>query len=559
MSALNTKDLLTGLFLALLAFLVYANSLGNGFVGDDHSVILHNPVLRDSPLALFSRIDTTSDTELLPFYRPLTYLTFLLEQRLHGLTPFFVRLLNVLLHSANTFLVYRLSRTLFKYEHAPLLVGLLFALHPLQSEGVNFNAGGRNTMLACFFVLAAYLAHRQSVIRANIAAAVAGALLFLAGLFSKELALAILPFIVALEIAPLKERSAGAISRACLRLLPYGGATLCYLALRWLTLSKLGIQTGVLPGSGSQAMGTRYVIPGLVERLQDNLYIIPKYLQLVLWPRTLSPRYLVPDDLTSLAIPLVAAWLCIIVCIGWLLTRGRSAITLFGVSWMVLFWLPVSGIIYFSQIAMAERYLYIPAIGIWLIIADQLFRQLPELRISWRKPATIGGALVLLLLTMRTLQRNADWKSDLALNTRLVAQYPENPHGHLNLGSAYLDKKNGQNIDLAEIEFTKAQALDSSLHQLHLPLGYIRLVRGDFTGALNHYSEAVAFFPKDRDARINIGIALEGLGRSAEALAAYRYYLEMPGYNNIPGSKEYAAERIKILATQLATGNKPVP
>ena len=94
----DKKELLTGFLVTVVAFLVYANSLGNSFVGDDHSVILHNPLLRGSPLSLFSGIDTTSDTELLPFYRPLTYLTFLIEQRLHGLTPFFVRLFNVLLH-----------------------------------------------------------------------------------------------------------------------------------------------------------------------------------------------------------------------------------------------------------------------------------------------------------------------------------------------------------------------------------------------------------------------------------------------------------------------------
>jgi len=555
MSSQKTKERVTGFFLAAAAFFVYANSLGNGFVGDDHSVILHNPVLRDSPLSLFNGIDTTSDTELMPFYRPLTYLTFLIEQRIHGLTPFFVRLFNVLLHSANTFLVYRLSRILFKHEHAALFAGLLFAVHPLHTEGVDFNSGGRNTMLSCFFVLAAYLVHRRSVLHDSISTAVAGAFLFLAGLFSKELALAVLPFVAALEIYPLRQQPAGAKSRAALRLLPYLGATLCYLYMRWLTLSRLGIQKGFLPGSGSQAMEAKYSIPGITERLLDNLYIIPKYLQIAIWPTRLSPRYVVPEDLSPLTLTLAVAWLGIIIGLGWLLTKGRSRTTLFGLSWMAAFWLPVSGIIYFSNIPMAERFLYIPAIGFWVIIADQFSRLYPSLNKTRSRYATIAGVLILLILSAITMRRNSDWKSDLTLNTKLVAQYPENPHGHANLGNAYLDRRSNQDLELAENEFSRALTLDPSLHLLHSPLGYIRLVKSDFEGALKHYSETLAVFPKDRDARINSAIALERLGRSREALDAYRHYLTIPGYNNIPGSREYAEERIRVLSTQLGAGN----
>lgn len=549
MSSEKINEAFSGLFLAAMAFLVYANSLGNGFVGDDHSVILHNPVLRGNPLSLFSGIDTTSDTELLPFYRPLTYLTFLIEQRLHGLTPFLVRLFNVLLHAANTFLVFRLARGLFTDRYAALLVGLLFALHPLHSEGVNFNSGGRNTMLACFFVLAAYLLHRRSIRTNNISAALAGGLLFLAGLFSKELALAVMPFIIALEIPPLRRSHAGARLRAAVRLLPYLAAALCYLVMRWLTLSRLGIQKGLLPGSGSVGMEAKYAIPVLSERLLDNLYIIPKYLQIAIWPATLNPRYVVPADLSTLALPMTAAWIVILVSVGWLLTRRRSPATLFGLSWIALFWLPVSGIIYFSNIPMAERFLYVPAIGLWIVVTDQVVRLFPADSGARRKSAVVAGLLVLLALSLLTARRNLDWKSDLALNTKLVADYPDNPHGHANLGSAYLERRGSHDLGLAEIEFSRALELNPDLHLLYSPLGYIRLVKGDFEGALKHYAEALEVFPNDRDARINRAIALEGLGRAREALEAYRYYVGMPGYNNVPGSREYAEERIKALSS----------
>lgn len=547
MSTEKTKELLLGLFLATITCIVYANSLGNGFVGDDHSVILHNPVLRGTPLSLFSGIDTTSDTELLPFYRPFTYLTFLMEQRLHGLTPYLVRLFNVILHAANTFLVYRLSSSLLTNKYTALLAGLLFAIHPLQSEGVNFNSGGRNTMLACLFVLAAYLVHQRSVMRDSLSTAFAGAGLFLTGILSKELAMAVIPFIFMLEIPLFRENRPGSRARVYLRLAPYCAATVLYLIMRWLALSKYGIQTGILPGMGAKAMESNYVIPGLVERLLDNLYIIAKYLQIIVWPTALSPRHLVPDNLAPLALPLAAAWLGIIICLGWLLTRGRSRATLFGLAWLAAFWLPVSGVIYFSNVSMAERFLYLPAIGLWIIIADQFSRLAPAEQKTQQRSVAVASVLIILALSPLTIRRNADWKSDLTLNSKLVAQFPDNPHGHANLASAYLERKEDHDLDLAEQEYATALTLDPDMAALHSPLGYIRLTKGDFAGALTHYSASLAVVPKDRDARINSGIALEGLGRTREALEAYRYYLSMPGYNNIPGSKEYAGERVRIL------------
>lgn len=530
-----------------IAFIVYANSLGNGFVSDDNSVILNNPVLRGTPLSLFSTIDTTSDTQLLPYYRPLTYLTFLIEQRLHGFNPYLMHLFNVLLHAANSFFVYHLARFLFNDPKAALLTGLLFAVHPLHTEGVNFISGGRNTMLACFFSLTAYLLHGIAVIRKNISGAFAGAVLFMAGLFSKESAMMVLPFILAQEVAALRENVKGSRSQAAIRLLPYAASAIIYLFMRWQTLSILGIQTGIIPGFGEQMLQSMYVMPSLGDRLIDNLYIIPRYVLTVIWPVSLSPRYAIPDDLHLLSLPLAVAWLCIIGILAWLLTRGRSRAALFGLSWLAAFWLPVSGIFYFSSVTLADRFLYIPAIGLWIIIADQMARLL-QCGSAQRRYAAVAIALILLLISALTIKRNPDWKNDMTLFTQLVKQYPENPYGHSNLGSAYIQRRGEHDLELAEKEFEKALALEPTIQSVHTPLGYIKLERGDFEGAVYYYSEALAIFPFDREARINRGIAYEKLGRYKEALADYQFYLTIPTHNNIPGSKQYAEERVRELS-----------
>lgn len=545
----NRRDLLFGSLVAAIAFLVYANSLGNGFTLDDNSVLLHNPALKGNILSLFSSIDTINETQLLPLYRPVTYLTFWIEGRTHGFDPFLIRLFNVLLHSANTFLVYRLARTLFKDNlYAPLIAALLFAVHPLQSEGVDFNVGGRNTMLACFFSLAAYLVHCHGITRERMYWAFTGAFLYMAGIFSKENAIMILPFIFARELQTFRHDLPGCRLKSFLRLSPYFAAGVFYIIMRWLTLSKLGIQTSIIPGVGIKNLESMYIIENLGTRLLNNLYMIPRYLLTAVWPTAPSPRYAVPDDLNLLALPLFGAWLLIFCCIWWLLFRARSQASLFGLSWAVLFWVPVSGIFYIP-IPMADRYLYLPAIGLWLVISDQACRLILNDRSRMRRYGSVV-LLTIAVLAALTIRRNLDWKNNLTLYSRFVEQYPDSIHAHAGLGSAYYFAKGAErNLTLAVREFEWVLSVDPFSPNIHTYLGNISLDGGDLNGALHHYDRAIEIFPYDKEARINRGVTLEKLGRSKEALTDYLFFLTTPGSSdNIAGARQHAETRVRELS-----------
>lgn len=538
------------LVVALIAFLVYANSLGNGFTLDDQVVILKNPALHGSPLSLFTMIDAAPNSQLLPFYRPLTNVTFFVDGMLHGFNPFFIRLFNVLLHSVNVFLVYHLARTLFKNNlYAPLIVGLLFAIHPLHTEGVNFNAGGRATMLACFFSLAAYLLHSRSIVRGKMFWAIGGATLFLLGLFSKEIALMVLPFILAIEFTMLCNNINSNRLQPCLRLAPYFAATAIYLTMRWITLSKYGIQTSILPGIGTKTLESMYVVTDFNTRILNNLYIIPRYLLTVIRPTALCNRYVIPEDLNLLALPLFGAWFCILAGLGWLLTKGRSAVSLFGISWLILFWLPVSGIVLVPGAALADRFLYIPAIGLWIALSDQITRFFPTGSTVARKYGLAAIALTTVLLAGLTIRRNMDWKSNFSLYSRFVAQYPENAHARAGLGKCYYGSGKMENLAPAENEFDRVIAVDPIFPKIHTYLGNINLNLEDLNDALHHYSKAIEVYPYDKEARLNRGITLEKLGRPREALTDYLYFLTSPGKTeNIPGGRQHAEKRLRELS-----------
>lgn len=536
------NELLVGLTLALVAFVIYSNSLGNGFVWDDSVVILANPVLKGSPLELFSSIDSARTTDLTPYYRPLTILSFLIEGRLHGFNPFLVRLFNVLLHTANTFLVYRLIRTFNVALPGAMIAGLLFALHPLQSEAVDFNAGGRNTMLAAFFILTTYLVHQWSVKQGSVYGALVASILFLAGLFSKETALVILPFIGATEIYGLCYKKAFSWRKACFRLVPYISCVLIYLILRNNAMLRAGVDL--------------VIIPGLGERLLDNIYIIPRYLLNVVWPVLLSPKYFIPDDLHLYTLQLFSAWVFIVGMLLWFFTRGRSLPTLFGLAWIVAFWLPVSGIFRIPSAPLADRYLYVSAIGLWVLLADQLGRFLST-HATIRRWGVVPAAMVLIVLAAVTIGHNPVWHSDVSLSSRIIELYPEQAYGFHNLGCAYLDKEH--NPVLAERSFAQAFALDPNFPRLRTQMGYIAVLRGDNEGALRHYADALKLNPFDAEAHLNSGIVLEKMLRYEEALIEYRRFLESPGNELADARLAINSKVLDLSQRPIATGHREKP
>ena len=524
----ESQNLKYGLLVVLVTFVVYANTLVNGFVWDDNYVILNNPALKGSVLSLFSGIDSARSTEPTPYYRPLTLLTFVLEQRLHGFNPFLVRLFNVLLHSANAFLVYRLACLLIKNRSAALLAGLMFAVHPLHSEAVDFNSA-RNTLLAVFFVLTSYLVHEHCLKINNNGGAVAGALLFLCGLFSKEIAIGGLLFVIALEISSNRGIQQQRL-KIVYRLMPYLLCMLLYLFLRNHALANVGVSVSIFPGLG--------------ERLLNNIYIIPKYMLTVLFPASLNNVYFIPDDLHQMVLPLLVAWLGIISTFVWLVTKGRSHTTLFGLAWLFIFWLPVSGLIPIPSAALADRYLYLPAIGLWLIVADQTNLWLIR-RNGVRRFHVAAVICILVILATLTVRRNFDWKSEITLFSRFVEVFPDRAYGYHNLACYYMDTL--KNLDRAEQYFEKALQVDPSFPRLHTQFGYLRLQRGDYPGALAHYDAAIRLNSNDAEAHLNSGVALEQMLRFEEAVARYRIFLSIPD-KELAGSRAVAEAKVILLS-----------
>jgi len=532
--ATMSRSALWGAIVVALALVVYGNTLGNGFVWDDVPIIVQNPQNRD-PGALtqiLSGIDSSRVSSKTPYYRPLTRLSYWVEYQVHGLNPALCHLANLVLHAVNAFLVYRLALLLFSVELPAAFAALLFAVHPANAEAVNFLAT-RNTLLSTFFVLAACLCFIRGLDGARpVRTAVLTGAFFLAGIFCKETGLFVLPLFPVLALTLSSAPARQSLSRSLPVLGACALAAVGYLAIRQQILSAAGVGIEILPGLG--------------ERLVEMLYLIPCSFLPLVWPVTLRPYYPLPEALGPLIPWLAFAWAGIVALVVWVLRSVRCSATLIGLSWYLLFYLPVSGIIPIPSAPMAERYLYLPAIGLWLIAAELLRRA--TLRFPERKSVILTAALCLLLaLGLRTGLRNLDWKSDVTLFSRLAQDAPKLAFAHHNLGTAYLDQAKDPLRAQAELE--KTLALDPRYPRTHTVLGYLQMQRQNLPAADLHLSQALAQDPDDAEAHYNRAVVLEQLGRQAEAIPHLVKFLALDN-PEFAGARPEAEAKLKLLQSR---------
>jgi len=168
--------------ITLFILAAYCNIFSHGFVWDDAFVIVDNPLLdslKNIP-ALFlyeDKFDFSSG-----YYRPITYVSFVIDHAIWGLNPLGYNLTNLILHIEVALAFYLVVRELFKKEWYAFIAALLFSLHPIANETVNFHAGGRNTLLCAFFALLSFFFHMRKKYSAAVAC-------FILAIFSKEFAL----------------------------------------------------------------------------------------------------------------------------------------------------------------------------------------------------------------------------------------------------------------------------------------------------------------------------------------------------------------------------------
>lgn len=407
-------------FISVLVLAVYCSTFSHGFVWDDIDVIVDNPLLaslKNLPSFFIheDRIDAMTG-----YYRPLTYVSFLIDRSIWGLNPLGFNITNLILHIAVALTFYLLMVELFKKESYAFIATLIFSLHPIANETVNFHAGGRNTMLCALFALLSVFFH----IRRKFPAAI---ICFSLAIFSKEFAL-LIPAVFLFHDRCLSDKKLPLKNYA-----PYIAVIIGYLAIRSFAVAS----------------------PNFLKQLDIvNLLILsPKlvvsYISNMVFPLHLQTMY----DITAVErIRQILPYILFIVCIvmSAIYFRKKREI-LFSTGWFFLFLLPVSGILPTGITSMADRYVYFSSMGFAMALAYVI-------SLANRKAVIVIMALLCTWYTTIDIQRNSIWKDQLSLFNQMVKDVPQLAVGYQNLGYCYYDKGDIDNaVKYLSIAYTKSE------------------------------------------------------------------------------------------------------
>ena len=490
-------------FLIVLAgALCYLNALGNGFVFDDSAYLSSSLVHQFRPLATFLQSSIHPD-----LYRPLTLLSLACDFRCYGDQPLGYHLSSLLLHLLNALLVFQLSSHILARQSAALLAALFYALHPLQTEVVSW-ISSRGDLLMSFFFLAGLLCHiRARTYRGRVLAW----FLYGCSILSKESGF-VLPAVAycydALFAAPARPfRHLFTFTRAWLvRHWGYALVLALALALRWNA------------AEAAEPISANFLADAdAVSRLLTLPAILLRYLLLIVFPLHLSADYSyasIPLVQTPLD-PYFIGGLFAAGALLYLPLRASSPPLVFAAAFGWLAFLPASNLLVLAPSGMAERYLHpvMPALALLLGIAAKTW---------FTKRYRIAGsalvAVVLLLMAVRTIDRNRDWASDYALFSAVVALYPDNARARENLAHAHYQQGDVK----AAIEHYK-RAIAINPHRVHpyYNLGLLYNAEEQYRTAIRVFNAALELNPEHAGVHYNTGLAYQKMGRHAAAIPHY--------------------------------------
>jgi tetratricopeptide (TPR) repeat protein len=431
-------------------------------------------------------------------WHPLTSITFMIDRDLWGADARPYHLWSILGHALNTSILFALLRRMTGSTWRSAVVAATFGLHPLHVESVVWIAE-RKDVLSAFFFLTATAAYVAYVRRGGRGWYVATALLFALGLMSKPMVVTLPLVLLLLDYWPLRRveqprrwRGSRGWRGPVLEKLPLLGMS---------ALSSL--VTFIAQRRGGTVAATDAV--PLLFRLENALVSYVRYVWKSLWPRELAAIYPLPPDYPLWQVLLAAGTLAAITAL--IVSAGRTRRYLVvGWLWFLGTLVPVIGLVQVGPQAMADRYTYLPMIGLTIMLtwgAAELLQRLPR-RVGSLAPAAICSLLVLAMFA-RSRHQMAYWSDSERLFRRVVEIAPRNPVAQHNLGNAYLRKRK---VDDAIACYHRALDADPWYVDTYNSLGAAYLTKREYPAALAAFEQAALLAPDNAEYHNRVGSTL---------------------------------------------------
>lgn len=475
---------------ALWAFTVFWPALDFQFLNydDDQLVLANEPVARGLSGETARWAFTTRHFKT---WQPLVWVSYLADASLSGLDPHAFHRTNVLLHALNALLVFAILASATGRARAPVIAALLFAAHPLQVESVAWVAERKGLLAATFMLLAALAYVRRGAGPAVLA-------LMALALMAKGTAVVLPLLLLALDFWPL-----GRLERERPAALVREKAWLFALA------AASGLWTFAVFGQGGALPGLDRVSPA--QRLSNTLLSPLAYLRKAAWPADLRIPYRHAPAADPLVLAASAAALLALAAAAWR-ARARAPQTGFGLAWFVAALLPVIGLVPVGHHWIADRYAYVPLIGLAALVAFTLDDLLPA-----ALALALPVALVLMSAFACSLQL-AHWRSSATLFAHTLELDPDNVTAHAHLAKALAST--GQ-LEPALAHCWRAVQLEPATARHHYGLGVVLMMSGRFAEAAHVFGETQKLVPGEAAVAYNLGYCLTLTGKGAAAIAAY--------------------------------------
>lgn len=527
------------ILLAVITWLVFGQTLRHDFVNlDDVDYVLKNlEVARgltiDGIVWAFSHFHASN-------WHPVTWISHMLDCQFYGLNPSGHHLTNVLLHLATAILLFLVLRQMTAALWRSALVAAIFAIHPLRVESVAWVAERKDVLSGLFFVLTigAYARYAR---RPSAPGYTLVAVLFALGLMCKPM-LVTVPFVLLLlDYWPLARWARRDDNRNIFRI------------PRRLFIEKLPL----FAMAAASCLVTLFAQQGVIQpfakisfpfRAANAVISYAAYLRQLFWPADLAVLYPFPPGSIAVAGVLSLILLGGISVAVFALRRQRYLVT--GWLWYLIMLGPVIGIVQVGIQAHADRYAYLPQIGLSLLLTWAV----ADLCAGWRYRRLFLCTLSIVLLTALIFAARTQasyWKNSQSLWTHTLASTSDNAMAHTNLGEALYQK--GM-LDEAMAHYRAALQIDPNQTLAHSALGLAALETGRPDESVSHLLRALEINPNFADAHYNLGNTFMQVGQANEALIHFKRAVELN-----PNDVEALNNMAWMLATWPEAGTRDGP
>ncbi|MFC2091633.1 tetratricopeptide repeat protein [Elusimicrobiota bacterium] len=556
------KSILAVLFIIASIIAVYINSIDAPFILDDTAKITENPDIK-SLKGLGKKLIYPYDKDNVNFFRndpsrPVVYFTYALNYHFNGLKPSGYRIFNIFLHILNSILIFILVRKIWSYLFTgngfftAVFIALLFAVHPVNTGTVTY-ISGRSVLLGTVFYLSALLLFLHSVKKRPILYLLS-LLCFISALFSRQDAVILVFILLLIDLAIVSGFNSESFFNRKNKHFSYWTVLVLYLLFRLYYFKSIGdIEADEL-------------IPAFNYITAQPLVIL-RYLRLLLIPAGLSMDHIISKVGTlydhRFIVPLIVILTAVYAAVKSTLRRRSPSSVLLMVSflWFLFNIAPTSS--FFPTTAyMAENRLYLPSLGIYMIIGFLIYR---IFSINSGRNRNIQRLILqclvcvyLICMGVMSFSRNRLYNNRLLLWKDVIAQYPNSPRAHFALGNIFSEEGDHEQAEKEYLDtikfkpdyeeayhnlgilydeigryeesialFLKALSIDPGFADAYACLGNVYYKQREYEKSIKYFKKAISIKSDSLFYHNNLGLAYAKTGNDIMALREYQYALKV--------------------------------